>query len=93
MIRHLVLFTLRADMHNELDNLLHDLRSLPDAIPSIRSLSCGPNLAPTPFTAALTVDVDDEKALEAYRDHPAHEPVLSRLRSAADQIQVADIVI
>ncbi len=93
MIRHIVLFTLRPDALDQLPALLVALKELEGAVPQVLSLACDRNLAASTYTAALTVDVKDERALEEYRAHPKHQPVLKRLRTVADRIDVADIVI
>lgn len=90
MIRHVVLFTLKEPAQPTLDELLAELEDLRGAIPEIRSLVCGRNVASTPHSAVLTVDVDDERALRTYREHPAHQPVLVRLRDLAERIEVVD---
>jgi hypothetical protein len=93
VIRHLVLFTLRPDVASELPGLLSSLNELRDTVPQIRDLACGPNLASSGYTAAITVDVADEQALADYRAHPAHQPVLEQLRALAERIDVADIAL
>jgi Stress responsive A/B Barrel Domain len=91
MIRHIVVFSVEGARRTELDELIADLRALADEIDEIEAIACGRPLNATEFDAALTVDVADEAALTAYREHPAHEPVLERLRAIASTIVVADI--
>ena len=35
--------------------------------------------------------MDDQQALERYRSHPAHIPIVERMRVIAERIEVADI--
>jgi hypothetical protein len=91
LIRHVVVFTVAEAHRHELDALIEELRALPGEIAEIEALACGRSLGATGFDAALTVDVADEAALAAYREHPAHQPSLQRLRAVASQIVVADI--
>ena len=91
MIRHIVVFSVESARVSELDELIDALRALADQIDEIEAIACGRVLNATEFDAALTVDVADEAALAAYREHPAHQPVLERLRAMASKIVVADI--
>ena len=91
MIRHIVVFSVETAHLAGLDQLIDDLRALADEIDEIDAIACGRPLNATEYDAALTVDVADEAALTAYREHPAHQPVLERLRAIASTIVVADI--
>jgi Stress responsive A/B Barrel Domain len=93
LIRHIVMFSVADDARDELAGLIEDLGALRVKIDVIEALAVGRPLNATEFDCALTVDVTDEDTLQAYREHPAHQPVLERLRSAATQIVVADIVV
>jgi hypothetical protein len=93
VIRHIVIFSVEAGRRNELDVLIEELLTLRGEIDEIEAIACGRSLGATGFDAALTVDVADEAALGAYREHPAHQPVLERLRAIASQIVVADIAV
>jgi hypothetical protein len=75
---------------DELDEVLRELRELPTQIEEIEGLSAGPLLNESDFEAVLCVDVADADALESYRSHPAHQPVLGRLRAATSQLLAAD---
>jgi hypothetical protein len=93
VIRHIVVFSVSEDARDELPGLIEDLGALHVQIDAIEALAVGRPLNATEFDCVLTVDVADEEALQAYREHPAHQPVLERLRAAATQIVVADIVV
>jgi stress responsive alpha/beta barrel protein len=93
VIRHIVLFTLKPEAADELPALLAALQELRATVPQVLDLACGLNLAASPYTAALTVDVASELALEEYRAHPEHQPVLELLRAVADRIDVADVLV
>ena len=88
MIRHIVLFSMKKPA--DLDGMVHALLNL-RSIPEVVALSCSRNLASSEFDAALTVDVRDAEALQAYREHPQHAPVLERMRDSCRRIDVADI--
>lgn len=90
MIRHVVLWSMEDGRREELDDLLADLRELPGKVEEIAALSAGRLLNESSLDAALCVDVSDADALQRYRDHPEHQPVVRRLREVALEIVVAD---
>jgi hypothetical protein len=91
LIRHIVVFSVAEGQEEQLAGLVGDLEALPAQIDEIEALAVGRPMNETPFDCALTVDLADGDALEAYRGHPAHQPVLERLRAIATEIVVADI--
>jgi hypothetical protein len=93
LIRHIVVFSIDRGRETDLEQLIEDVHRLPAEIAEISAIACGRPLNSTAFDAALTVDVSDEAALEAYREHPAHQPVLQRLREIASKTVVADITV
>jgi hypothetical protein len=93
LIRHIVVFAVAPDSKAELPELVSELEALPGRIDAIEALGVGEPLNETPYHCALTVDVADEEALETYRGHPAHLPVVERLRRIASEVVVADIVV
>jgi hypothetical protein len=90
MLRHVVIWSMQPGCEDDLAVLLDELRRLPDSIEQIEGLSCGPLLNESRHHAALSVDVADGEALSRYRSHPAHQPVLVRLREVAAELVVAD---
>lgn len=90
MLRHVVVWSMLNDRSGDLDRLIDAIERLPDQIDEIEALSCGRLLNESENDAILTVDVCDQAALERYRSHPAHQPVLEDLRDMADEIVVAD---
>ncbi len=67
---------------------LHGLRG---AIPGIRHLSFGPNLAPgaDEWPWVLVVNVADMSALQRYAEHPAHRRVVDELLTPIRQARLA----
>lgn len=55
------------------------LSTLPAAIPEIRAYRFGPDLGLDPGNAdfAIVADFDSVEGYRAYRDHPAHQAVLT----------------
>lgn len=90
MVRHVVIWAMNEGQEGELDGLLDELHALPGQVEEINALSAGRLLNTTEFDAVLCVDVEDSEALERYRMHPAHQPVVVRLRALAAALVVAD---
>ena len=91
MLYHVVLFSLKPEHRDELDSLLSELKELEHRVPDARSVMVGPGLiAGGSYDAGLVVEVDDLAALDAYRLHPEHQPVLSRMRELASRVEVLD---
>ncbi len=65
------------------------LQSLVGVVPSILSLSAGPNVIDGGWDVAVVIDVADAAALQAYQTHPAHQEVVGYIRSVvADRVAV-----
>ena len=93
MILHLAAFTWKDDVTaDDIAELTSQLRDMAAQIPELRSYHCGPNLRvrPSPADFGVAAVVDDERALEAYLDSPAHAAVYERLlgRMIADRVAV-----
>jgi hypothetical protein len=83
VIVHLVLFTPRPDLtESDRATLRATLQHALTEIPAIRSHSVGrrvrlgttyDRVAPLDFEFLVTIEVDDERALAAYLEHPAHQ--------------------
>ncbi|KAI8865910.1 stress responsive alpha-beta barrel domain-containing protein [Ramicandelaber brevisporus] len=91
---HLVLFKWKADVDSAtVDALIADLNKLQTLIPFVKSSRAGANVSPARakgFTHALTVELDDEAALQAYSDHPAHMDVLKTILELKDDVIAID---
>jgi hypothetical protein len=90
MLRHVVVWSMKEGREGELDRLLDALRALPTEVEEIKALSAGRLLNSSELDAVLCVDVEDPDALERYRAHPAHQPVVADMRAAAEALVVAD---
>lgn len=91
----MVLFTFREDvLAAERVAVVDAIRGLRSAVPSLRSLDVGENISPARaqgYTHVLLETFDDRAGLEAYAAHPAHLPVLARIRAAASQLIAVDL--
>jgi hypothetical protein len=90
MLRHVVIWSMSEGHEGELDDVLRELQALPAKVEEIEGLSAGRLLNESALEGVLCVDVADAEALERYRSHPAHQPVLERLRTTAAELVVAD---
>lgn len=81
-LRHVVMLKMDAPSLQErverADRLAAALEALPPHIEQIQSLSVGVNSVDRPgnWDVVLTVDVANEAALDAYRNHPEHVKVM-----------------
>ena len=99
MIRHVVLFKLRAGLGGSVANeIFAALKALKNEIPGIIAVSCGADVSPEGLqrghTHAFTVDFTDAAARDAYLPHPAHQKVggmiVASSESGVDGITVLD---
>ena len=93
MILHLAAFTWKDDVTaDDIAEVTSQLREMAAQLPELRSYHCGPNLRvrPSPADFGVAAVVEDERALEAYLDSPAHAAVYERLlgRMIADRVAV-----
>jgi len=95
VLTHIVLWTFSETVPDaEREGILAALRALPAAIPAIRSLQVGENRSPARahgYTHVLVETFDDRDGLAAYGSHPAHLPVLDRMRAATAQLLAVDL--
>lgn len=82
MIRHLVLFKLRQEVaatDPRLPAIERMMQELPQKIPQIRDWRFGRNVTPDAeaWDYGLMATFETVADLNAYFDHPAHQPVLA----------------
>lgn len=80
-LRHIVTLTFRDDTPAEqVESIADALRELPDQIPELRSCVVGVDAGLSKGNASIAVvaDFDDVAGWEAYRDHPAHQAVITQ---------------
>ncbi|APF33994.1 Dabb family protein [Microbacterium paludicola] len=94
-IRHVVAWKLAAEdaeiRAEHAAEVARRIRGLFGVVPSIRSLSIGPNSAYADVNGdvALVADFDDVAGLEEYQVHPAHQEVAAFVRGVvASRISV-----
>lgn len=80
MLRHVVLLTFQERTPpEEIERIATELRALPAQIPELRSYMVGTDAGLAEDNADLVVvaDLDDVEGFVAYRDHPAHQRVIT----------------
>ena len=80
MFRHVVLLTFSDEASDaRVQEVVDHLRTLPAAIPEIRSYEVGRDagLAPGNADVVVVADFDDADGYAVYRDHPRHQEVIA----------------
>lgn len=88
MLRHTALFRWRPGTTSEqVAQVSEALRRLPATICELRDYRVGrdANLADGNWDFAVSADFDDVAGWRAYVDHPAHQEVLARVRTMAEE--------
>ena len=92
MIQHIVCFRFKdGTAPEQIAEAGAGLLAMRGRIPEIRSISFGPNLAPsaTEYSHVLTVVVDDMAAVRRYGDHPVHLETVSRFLAPIREARLA----
>jgi hypothetical protein len=91
VIVHLVLFRLRPGIAHDDDQVkavVAGMGPLPTQIAAIRGWEHGFNMTPDAqaWDYGLRATFDDEEALHAYFDHPAHQPVVRQWEEISELV-------
>ena len=89
-LQHVVLF--RFAEEDEARRCVEQLRAMDGRIPVVRRLEAGLNRVPSEraYDVALVVTLDSVDDLQAYREHPVHQPVLAWVGKHATAVAAAD---
>ncbi len=96
MIRHVVLFRLRADVTiQERDSLMASLRKLPEVIPEIRyfEVMLDEVRSERSATYGLLSHFDTIETLRIYQEHPEHKVIAARSAELSEWIKAWDYTI
>lgn len=97
MIRHLVLFRLRADSPDERAEHVAGMRvrleGLRDVVPGTRSIHVDPDVVggPNHWDVALVSEFEDRAALDAYQAHPEHRAAIAFMADFVTERSIADV--
>jgi hypothetical protein len=86
MIRHILLFRFNEGVPQEVrDDATNKLTALGEQCPTVDYWSVGANIADSKsaFDMAEVADFEDEEALQAYKEHPAHRELAEHLGTIA----------
>lgn len=93
MIRHIVLFKLKAGVsREEMEGLARELNSLKQDIRQVRSIEVEMDVAKTDNSYDLTLNAlfDNMEDVKAYADHPAHVKVLESIHKLCESVAKVD---
>jgi hypothetical protein len=92
MIKHIVMFKLKDRNKENIQKIVDTLKTLEGNIDVLRSAEIGINFAESKrsYDIVLTAKFDDRNALNAYRTHPNHLPVVETVRSLCSGSVVVD---
>lgn len=82
MIIHIALFEWKPEVSkNAVEHALEDVRTLKTKVDGLIDVLCGENFSKWSggYTHAVVVLAKNRQALEAYRKHPDHEDVATRI--------------
>ena len=92
MFTHIVLFKLRDRSPESIAATRVHLERMRLAIETLRELEIGVDIMRSgrSYDLALITRFDDRAGFEAYREHPAHRPVLAHLHEATESAAAVD---
>jgi hypothetical protein len=80
MFRHVALFTLKeGTTPQQVEKIAAELRTLPGSIPELRAYHVGPDAGVDTgnWEFAVVADFDSATDYVLYRDHPAHQAIIT----------------
>jgi hypothetical protein len=93
-LRHIVVWKLAADDETvraaHAQEIADRLLALVGVVPTIGTMTVGPNVVDGNWDVALVADFDDRAALDAYQVHPVHQEVVAYVRSVVSDRAAAD---
>ena len=92
MIKHIVMFKLKENNPENLDQAVSTLRGLEGKIETLGLIEVGLdfNKSERAYDIVLTTHFDDKAGLAAYVSHPNHLPVIDTMRGLCSSSIVVD---
>ncbi len=92
MVKHIVMFKLKNKTRENLDTLIGALRGMEGKIDVLQFIEVGEDFKESDrsFDVILTTQFANREDLQAYSDHPVHQPVIQTARSLCAQTVVVD---
>lgn len=94
MFDHYVMFRLRDDRRDRLDEFVRMLEQLRRDVPTIRELRVRRNVrqGPKSFDLLYLARFDDEAGFQEYMRHPLHIPVMRYVEEVCSAVGDVDVV-
>jgi hypothetical protein len=93
-LRHIVAWKLAADDQAaraaQAQEITDRLLALVGVVPTIGTMTVGPNVVEGNWDVALVADFADRAALDAYQVHPVHQEVVAYVRSVVSDRAAVD---
>jgi acyl-CoA reductase-like NAD-dependent aldehyde dehydrogenase len=93
-LRHIVAWRLAATDETEraahAQEIADRLLALVGVVPSIGTMTAGPNVVEGNWDVALVADFADRAALDAYQVHPVHQEVVAYVRGVVSDRAAVD---
>ncbi len=95
MIRHIVLFRIRAEYRDEIPQLVENFRGMKGRIEGMLDLQAGQDVyhSERSYDLALTTVFDSMDSFLAYQTHPVHLPVKKRMHEVRESSVACDFEI
>jgi len=92
MLVHIVMIKFKDEFKNKANQIKLELENLVNEIDCLKKMEVGLNFTKSEraMDLVLVSEFDDEKALEEYRIHPAHQKVLEDIKKYAEYTKVVD---
>ena len=93
-VKHIAWIRFKDDVTAErIEQHLKACRGLPEKVPALISLECGPNISDRAggFTHGIVATLADRQAMPAYLEHPDHLVVADPLKEDVAELRVMDI--
>ena len=81
MIRHIVLFKIKDEFKDEIDQLVKNFQGMKGRIEGLLELEAGADIlhSERSYDLALITVFDSRESFDAYQTHPVHMPVKKRM--------------
>ena len=92
MLRHIVLFKIKAEYKEIIPQLIHGFHSMKGNIDGLTDLEAGADIlgSERSYDLALVCTFIDRAAFDAYQTHPLHQPVRKRMHEVRESSVACD---
>ena len=92
MIKHVVMFKLKDNTRQNMNEAVSALEGMQGKIPSLTHIEVGVDITKSErsFDIVLTTHFNDIEGLKIYASHSVHQPVIETMRSLCSSISAVD---